>query len=79
MVEFAFMSPEQLSPKGDKIVEEARDKILKNWDSYPPELQDQYRIHLSRFERKAPCTELVLLKGLFSRPSTRHRIMRHLT
>ena len=75
MVEFAFIPPEDVSPNSAKIYQDAREKILKNWDSYPPDLQAQYKIQLDRYDRKSPASEFVLLKGLFSMPSMCRRVL----
>lgn len=58
-----------MSPRAVEIFERAKQHILKNWDSYSPELQAQYKIELDRIDRKAPSLEVITLKGMMSFPS----------
>ncbi|THH16024.1 hypothetical protein EUX98_g9367 [Antrodiella citrinella] len=79
MLEFCFVPPEMVSPDAPKVFQRAKEQILKNWDSYSPELQAQYKIQLDRIDRKAPGSEVVVLKGIFSRPNAPGEKKKHIT
>jgi len=79
MIGFSFMSPDMVTPNCARIYENAKQQILKNWNSYSPELQAQYKIHLARFERNAPQLEWIFLKGLFSFPNPPAPGKKHIT
>ncbi|KAH8101777.1 alcohol oxidase [Cristinia sonorae] len=69
IIGFAFIRPESVSAKAPEVFQNAKAHILKNWDSYSPELQAQYKIHLARIDRKSPSSELILQKGMMSFPN----------
>ncbi|TCD61245.1 hypothetical protein EIP91_008712 [Steccherinum ochraceum] len=69
MIEFVYVPPKLVSPGADRLKQEAKAHILKNWDSFTPALQAQYEIELERIDRDAPCCEFVMLKGFFGWPN----------
>ncbi|TCD68661.1 hypothetical protein EIP91_010183 [Steccherinum ochraceum] len=70
MIEFGFMPPKTVSPGAERAIQQAKENILKNWDSYPPELQAQYEIEIARIDREAPSCEILLLKSFFGMPNS---------
>jgi hypothetical protein len=63
------MPLEALSPRGKEIHDAVREKIMKNADSYPPGLLEQYKIQLRRIEEQAPASELISIPGFMSYPN----------
>jgi hypothetical protein len=63
------MSLEDVSPRGKEINNAAREKILKNADSYPAGLLEQYQIQLRRIEEQVPSCEFVSCPAFASTPN----------
>ncbi|TCD63417.1 hypothetical protein EIP91_005416 [Steccherinum ochraceum] len=69
MLAFGYMPPSSVSPAAEQAIQRAKADILRNWDTYPPELQAQYAVQIARIERQAPSCEIVMLKGFLGLPN----------
>ncbi|TCD68769.1 hypothetical protein EIP91_009782, partial [Steccherinum ochraceum] len=69
MLAFGYMPPASVSPTAEQAIQRAKADILRNWATYPPELQAQYKVEIARIERQAPSCEIVMLKGFLGLPN----------
>lgn len=69
IVGFAFAKLSEISPRADEIFEAAEHKMMKNGNTYPPGLLEQYKISLERLKDGVGC-EFISFPGMCSQPST---------
>ena len=65
----SFSPLSRITDKADAINHAVKTKIEQNMDTYPPGLQEQYKVQLQRIERGAPQMETIVTPGLLSFPS----------
>lgn len=58
-----------VSLRADEIYDAVREKILKNAESYPPGLLEQYNTQIRRIEEQAPGCEFISFPGFASLPN----------
>ncbi len=68
IIGFSFANLGEVTPRASEIIKAAEDKIMKNANSYPPGLLEQYKISLERLKNGVGC-EFISFPGLNSRPS----------
>ncbi|KAL6309726.1 alcohol oxidase [Sparassis latifolia] len=67
IIGFAFVTPQMISCKVDTIKQAAKINIMKNADTYPPGLMEQYKIQLEQLEKGiVPSCELISYPGMLS-------------
>lgn len=69
IIGFSFATLDKVTPRAKEIIKATEDKIMKNANSYPPGLLEQYKISLERLKNGVGC-EFISFPGLNSRPST---------
>ncbi|KAH9948777.1 alcohol oxidase [Amylocystis lapponica] len=79
LVGFAFASLDQISPRADEIVRNAKEHIAKNADSFPPGLLEQYKIQIERLGTGSPACEFINFPGLLMSPTPAEKGKRYLT
>ncbi|EIW61651.1 GMC oxidoreductase [Trametes versicolor FP-101664 SS1] len=68
IVGFAFAKLSEISPRADEIFEAAEHKMMKNGNTYPPGLLEQYKISLERLKDGVGC-EFISFPGMCSQPN----------
>lgn len=68
IVGFAFAKLSEITPRADEIFQAAEHKMMKNGNSYPPGLLEQYKISLERLKDGVGC-EFISFPGMCSQPS----------
>ncbi|GBE79756.1 GMC oxidoreductase [Sparassis crispa] len=67
IIGFAFVTPQMISCKVHTIKQAAKINIMKNADTYPPGLMEQYKIQLEQLEKGiVPSCELISYPGMLS-------------
>lgn len=51
IIGFALLTLDDISTKGTDFGKSIKENILQKWDTYPPNLQYQYKIQLDRLDR----------------------------
>ncbi len=69
IVGFAFAKLGEITPRANEIFQAAEHKMMKNGNSYPPGLLEQYKISLERLKDGVGC-EFISFPGMCSQPST---------
>ncbi|KAF9026488.1 alcohol oxidase [Hymenopellis radicata] len=65
---FAYLPLSTVSPRADKLLEAEKKKIDAEKATYPPGLEEQYKLMLDKIEKGAPGFELVMFPGHVSMP-----------
>ncbi|KAA1466850.1 alcohol oxidase [Dentipellis sp. KUC8613] len=69
MTSFSFGPLQSYSDRADEIQRAAKEKILREADTYPPGLLEQYKIQIERWERRAAGVEIVVFNGFLAFPN----------
>ncbi|OCH94550.1 alcohol oxidase [Obba rivulosa] len=69
MTGIAFIPLRKVTARADEIIAQAKEKILRNADKYPPGLLEQYKIQLERLDNDAPLCEIISLPGALPSPN----------
>ncbi|KAA1466849.1 alcohol oxidase [Dentipellis sp. KUC8613] len=69
LTSFSFGPLQSYSDRADEIQKAAKENILRNADSYPPGLLEQYKVQIDRMERLAAGVEIVMITGFLAFPN----------
>ncbi|TFK94202.1 GMC oxidoreductase [Polyporus arcularius HHB13444] len=78
IIGFSFANLGEVTPRASEIIKAAEDKIMKNANSYPPGLLEQYKISLERLKNGVGC-EFISFPGLNSRPNPPEKGKRYIS
>ncbi|KAA1474158.1 alcohol oxidase [Dentipellis sp. KUC8613] len=69
MTSFSYGPLQSYSDRADEIQKAAKENILRNVDTYPPGLLEQYKIQIERMKRGAAGAEIVVVTGFLAFPN----------
>ncbi|KAI0751029.1 alcohol oxidase [Daedaleopsis nitida] len=78
IIGFSFATLPEVTSRASEIFKATEDKIMKNANSYPPGLLEQYKISLERLKSGVGC-EFISFPGLNSRPNPPEKGKRYIS